>query len=97
MDKLLLKNLISANFKRSSELDGTICKGEKIKVFTVNGEQTKCLIWNSSNNSGFDKKDACRQIAEQILDDGDSFTEAVTFQGSLSMDFNEIMFEIKEK
>jgi hypothetical protein len=91
MDKLFLKNLNGGNIKRSPELDGTICPGEKVKVFTVEGETLLCKIWNSSNNESFNGQDACKGILEQILDEDD------VMAGSLSMRFNEIMFEIEEK
>ena len=90
MDKLLLKNLNSGKIKRSTELDGTICQGEKVKVFTVDGEKMLCKIWNSSNDESFNGQDACKEILGIILEDE-------TMGGSISMRFNEIMFEIEEK
>ncbi|MEK6829758.1 MAG: hypothetical protein AABY15_06580 [Nanoarchaeota archaeon] len=90
MDKQLLKNLVNAQYKRSPELDHTACPGEKVKMFTVDGETSTCKMWNSSNDSTFSKVDACREIANKILDED-------VCEGNFSLDFNEIWFEITEK
>lgn len=89
MDKQLLKNLVNANVEREPKLDGTICPGEMVKVFVVRGDKDTCIIWNSSNNESFDKREICKEITNQILED------EYTSEGRISHDFNEIMFEIK--
>jgi len=93
MDKQLIKNLVQGNFKRSPEMDGDACPGEKVNMFSVDGETSICKLWNSSNNSAFNKKEACKRILEHILEDEDD----EVYDGSFSIDFNEIMFEIRSK
>lgn len=91
MDKQLLKNLVNAKFKRSPEMDGDACPGEKVNMFSVDGETSICKIWNSSNNSPFNKADACKIILDRILEEDD------VCEGHFSLNFNEIWFEITEK
>ena len=93
MDKELMKNLIRGNYKRSPEMDGDACPGEKVNMFSVESETSICKFWNSSNNSSFNKKEACSRIVSQILEDEDD----EVYDGSFSIDFNEIMFEIRSK
>ena len=89
MDKQLLKNLINAKAKREPELDSTICPGEAVRVYKVQGENDTCIFWNSSNNGPFDTDDVCKEIADQLLEDED------LSDGRVNADFNEIMFEIR--
>lgn len=93
MDKELMKNLIRGNVKRSPEMDGDACPGEKVNMFSVEGDTSICKLWNSSNNSPFSRKEACSRIASLILEDEDD----EVYDGSFSIDFNEIMFEIRSK
>lgn len=91
MDKQLIKNLVNANFRRSPEMDGNVCKGATVNVFSIEGETSICKMWNSSNNNPFNKREACQEIVNAILE-GDDVAE-----GHFSLDFNEIWFEISEK
>lgn len=72
-------------------MDGDACPGEKVNMFSVDGETSICKIWNSSNNNPFSKAEACKRIVNATLE-GDDVTE-----GHFSLEFNEIWFEIKEK
>ena len=91
MDKQLIKNLINGNFKRSPEMDGDACPGEKVNMFSVDGETSICKLWNSSNNSPFNKTEACKMIVNQIMEEDD------VVEGHFTIGFNEIWFEITEK
>lgn len=88
MDKQLVKRLVKGEYKRSPEMDGDACPGEKVNMFSVEGDECICKIWNSSNNSPFNKKEACEEILAKLLEDED------TTEGHFVLDFNEIWFEI---
>jgi len=89
--KKLIANLINGQIKRSPELDGTICPGETVKVFTVESDTLRCKIWNSSNSESFSRDAVCKSIATKLVEDEDEMG------GSVSYNLNEIMFEIEEK
>ena len=91
MDKQLIKNLLNAKLVRTPERDGEACPGEKVNMYTVEGDTLICKVWNSSNNSGFDKEYVAKEIVEQLIEDED------TCEGRVNYNFNEIMFEISEK
>jgi hypothetical protein len=91
MDSKLVKNLINANYKRSAGDDFADGIGGTVKVYTVETDSSRCKFWNSSNNSSFDLLKACTGIADAILED-DEIDE-----GTVSIGFNEVMFEIEEK
>jgi hypothetical protein len=59
------------------------------KVYVVETENDKLSFWNSSNNKSFDIKSALSDIAAEILEG--------ELSGSISSDFNEIMWEVEEK
>jgi hypothetical protein len=90
MNKLIQK-LIKADIKRSPELDGDICPGEKVNVYTAETDKFLCKIWNSSNNNSFDKSIVCARIADELLEDENNTG------GRVDYNFNEIMYEIEEK
>lgn len=53
MDKQLIKNLLNAKLVRTPDRDGEACPGEKVNMYTVEGETVICKVWNSSNNSNY--------------------------------------------
>ncbi len=89
--KDLIKKLINGDVKRSPEFDLSICKDTRVKVFTAETSSLLCKIWNTSNNNSFDTDYVCKKIANELLDDEDAC------EGTVSYNFNEIMFEITEK
>ncbi len=91
MDNKLVKRLIKAQYKRSKNDDFSDGIGGTVKVYVVETDDSRCKFWNSSNNSGFDTLAASTKIAEEILED-DEISE-----GTVSVGFNEIMFELEEK
>lgn len=93
MDKKLLKKLLDLDYKRSKNDDFSDGIGGTVPVYTVETENVKCKIWNSSNNSSFDVAGACGEIAKRILDDDEDDLS----EGRISMGFKEIWFEIEEK
>jgi hypothetical protein len=93
MDKKLIKNLISANFKRSKEDDFADGIGGTVNVFVVETETSKCKFWNSSDNSSFDLVAACNGIADKILEED----EDDVCEGTFSLGLKEIWFQIEEK
>lgn len=64
---------------------GTKLHGSKIHI--VQSEDVKLLYWNSSDSRGFDHKMALEYIAESL--------KCGETSGSVSVDFCEIMFEIR--
>jgi hypothetical protein len=91
MDKKLVRKLINAEYKRSKNDDFADGIGGTVKVYVVETETFRCKLWNSSNNKSFDLLAACTGIADKILED-DEIDE-----GTVSLGFNEIMFEVEEK
>lgn len=87
----LIKKLVRANYTRSKNDDFADGIGGTVKVYVVETEEFKCKFWNSSNNDSFNLLAACTRIAEEILED-DEIDE-----GTISIGFNEIMFEVEEK
>ena len=95
MDKLLLQNLVRANYKRSKNDDFSDGMGGTVKVYVVETETSKCKIWNSSNNNSFDLVKACAEVSDAILEG--AIVNQDVCEGHFSVGFNEIWFEIEEK
>lgn len=91
MDKLLLSNLIGSEIKHTPSEDFDDGMGGRVKVYVVEGQKTKCKVWNSSNGSSFSRKEVCSEIAKRYLADED------LCEGRVDDNMNEIMFEISEK
>lgn len=87
----LIRNLINGSFVRNQQFDNLICKGETVIVYTVETDDFLCKVWNSSNNSGWNKKEVGDKIANLLLKDNECF------EGRVDYDMSEIMFEIIEK
>lgn len=90
MDRQLVSNLMSGNVKHSPDDDIKDVEFGTTKVYRVEGKKSICKVWNSSNSSSFDTKEACLKIAQKIVSDDSE-------GGSFSAGFNEIMFEIQPK
>jgi len=82
--KKLIDGVASRDYSGADDFDNTI-------VYYIETDELRLILWNSSNRGGFDHKYVLRQIACELLDNEDCMS------GSISDDFNEIMFEIKEK
>lgn len=89
--KKLIALLINADIKRASQFDDTICSGTPVKVYTAETDTHICKIWNASNDNGFNRQEVCKEIGLKLLSDED------IVEGTVSYNFNEIMFEIEEK
>lgn len=91
MDNQLLLALMNGESKRSEKDDFPDGMGGKVKVFVAEGEKLRVKFWNSSNNESFYRPRVCNLIGGEILQN-----ESIS-GGSVSIDLNEIMFEIEEK
>jgi hypothetical protein len=94
MDKQLLKKLVNANYTRSQKDDFPDGMGGTVKVYVVETEESKCKIWNSSNNNSFNLAEACKEIFNNLVDHS---VEDCLMEGHFSIGFNEIWFEMEEK
>lgn len=89
--KKLIALLINADIRRAPEFDDKICPGTPVKAFKAETDTHICKIWNASNDNGFNRQEVCKEIGLKLLSDED------TVEGTISYNFNEIMFEIEEK
>lgn len=91
MDVVLLHALGKGTAKRTPEHDFDDGSESKVKVYVVDGKISFCKMWNSSNNNYFDLKTACSLISDKFMEDED------LVEGTVSVGFSEIWFEIVEK